>query len=196
MKVNLRPERQKVFNLSVVVLLAALFLVSYRGGGDDPAPLTPTASAQGAATVPWTAVASTGSMDEASLNFYAFGTTDLGFAGGGGTQLLARYNVTNTFDNGPLGPNIPGWRTLELGSTAGPGSVVVADLWRVERCTGQRILLCRAFNPGGGGPRCDFCQLPATVPPIDFTGALYYVELRLFRTPGAAGPRAFTLRVF
>jgi hypothetical protein len=194
MRFNLRLERQKVFNVSVVLLLAALALVSYKGG---PAPLTPTASAQGAVPVPWTAVASTGVIDEAFTNFYAFGTTDLGFAGGGGQQILARYNVTNTYDSSPItnNPNVPGWRTLELGSLAPPGNVVVADLYRVESCTGVRTHLCRAFNAGGGGPKCDFCFLQ-NINDVDFSKNLYYIELRLFRNPGTAGPRAFTLRIY
>ena len=198
MKMKLRVERQRVFNLFVLLLLLALLLTAYQGRGPASVPPTEASAApaaQAALQVPWTAVASTGSIDEQSLGVYAFGTTDLGFAGGGGTQIIARYNVTNTFDNSPFGPNVPGWRTLELGSNAPPGSFVVADLYSVEPCTGVRAIICRAFNAGGGGPKCDFCQL-ASPTTIDFTKSLYYVELRMIRTPGTAGPRAFTLRIY
>lgn len=196
MRMNLRVERQRVFNLFVLLLLVALILVAYQGRG--PAAVPPTqaaAAAQSGIPFPWTAVASTGTIDEASLNSFAFSTTDLGFAAGGGTQLLARYNVTNTYDNSSFGPHIPGWRTLELGSNAPPGSFVVADLYRVDTCTGTRTHICRAFNAGGGGPKCDLCHLQSPFD-VDFAKNLYYIELRLIRTPGTAGPRAFTLRIY
>lgn len=197
MRMRLRVERQRVFNLFVLLLLVGLLLTSYQGRGPSPVPPAEAAppAAQAAFPIPWTAVASTGTIDEASLNFFTFGTTDLAFAGGGGTQILARYNVTNTFDNSPFGPHIPGWRTLELGSTAPTGSFVVADLYRVDPCTGARVHLCRAFNSNGGGPKCDFCQLQSPVD-IDFAKGLYYIELRMGRTPGSAGPRAHTLRIY
>lgn len=154
---------------------------------------------------PWTAVASTGTVDEASLNAYAFGTvlpTDFGFRPATpSTSVLARYNVTNTFDNNG-NPNIPGWHILELGAVAPTLSNVTASLFQVERCSGRII-------PPPGGPAnaplcsvtinntpvatCRTCQFAG---PVDFTTFLYFVEVKVSRPIVNLQPRAFTLRIF
>lgn len=154
---------------------------------------------------PWTAVASTGAVDEASLNSYAFGTmlpTDFGFRPNvAALMVIARYNVTNTFDNN-ANPNIPNWHTLELGGVAPLGSTVTAALFQVERCSGRIIPppggpanapLCTAVMANIPAPSCRSCQFAG---PVDFATFLYFVEVRITRPSPNLQPRAFTLRIF
>jgi hypothetical protein len=152
--------------------------------------------------VPWTAVGSTGVVDESALGIFAFGTTDVGYSSASAStaSLFVRYNVTNTFDNN-VNPNMPGWQTLELGSLAPPGSEVRATFYRVKPCDGSRVRLCTVSNAGGGGPFCKTCEFSTTFGPVDFSQFLYYVEVQMLRTATAAGgpladPKAYTLRVY
>lgn len=142
---------------------------------------------------PWTAVGSTGVIDEASANFYAFGSADIGFRPGSpGTLITARYNVTNTFDNNS-DPNFPGWTTLEMGSNAPINTMIEARLFRIKTCDTTPQLLCIARNRSNDFP-CARCTIPT---PIDFTSNLYYVEVVLDRTAATTSfPRMFTLRLF
>lgn len=148
---------------------------------------------QAAPAHPWTAVGSTGTVDEASLNIYAFGTTEIGFrTGAGGSLVVARYNVTNTFDNNAAA-NKPGWHTLEMGSNAPNSTIIEAKLFQVKSCTPDPVLLCAARNRSQDHP-CATCNIVGT---IDFTDNLYYVEVTLNRFNSAtANPRMFTLRLF
>ena len=99
-----------VVGLMLVTLLFARGPSSSAVSAGGPEPVFQTQAK------PWTAVGSTGVVDEASLNVFAFGTADIAFkAGAAGTVVVARYNVTNTFDNN-ANPNRPGWTTLEMGS--------------------------------------------------------------------------------
>jgi hypothetical protein len=170
-------------------------------------------------TVPWTAVASDGTVDESAfvggvpiftfgpilppVGLYTPNTTGVTFnpAVPPNTRLILRYNVTNTWETGPLGPNQPAWRNLELGSTAPPGSTVAATLFQVDRCTGFRKEICTAINANQPWPppvlppgRCVFCEFPAGI--IDFTNNLYYVEVVLSPSTGGPPPAAHTLRIF
>lgn len=142
---------------------------------------------------PWTAVGSTGAVDELSLPAFAASGATLGFAGASSaTSVVARYNVTNTFDNNAI-PTQPGWMTMELTSFAPAGTSVSAKLVKVHRCDGVVTSICTASNVGGGGPSCSFCKIaPAT---IDFSNDLYYVEVTLTRA-GAAMPLVHSLRIF
>jgi hypothetical protein len=149
----------------------------------------------------WTAVASTGTVDEANytpVNF-AFGggppgLPSLGFLGGSiGPPVVARYNVTNL-----AGFSNPPWTTLELGAidtVAAAGNNVTARLIQVKPCTGTQAVLCTVVsldNPAGGG-LCNRCTFNV---PIDFTQFLYYVEVTVSRTTAAANEQALTLRIF
>ena len=155
-------------------------------------PTSPVPSAQ-TLPKPWTAVGSTGVVDEASLKNFAFGTTDIAFvAGATGTVVVARYNVTNTFDNN-ANPNKPGWTTLEMGSNAPLNTIIEARLYQVKTCDQQQTLLCMARNRSNDTP-CAKCTINGTV---DFTNNLYYVEVTLNRNSTQnPSPRMFTLRVY
>lgn len=168
-----------------------------------------SAAAQATAMRPWTAVASTGTVDESSLGIFAFGPPLPGYPANvstagylPGTASLApitlRYNVTNTFDNN-ANPNQPGWQILELTSTAPQGTDVRATLYRVRPCTGEQERICTAINLNQPSPtNCVRCQFPTTLGPIDFGVYQYYVEVILRRsTPEPlTSPAAHGLRIY
>ena len=157
---------------------------------------TTAAYAQGVVPAPaWTAVASTGAIDEAPASvtppIYQFTGSALEYrtAGFAATApIVARYNVTDIGGTG-----FPGWTTLELGAfDGGAASNVRATLFQVDPCTGQLTALCTANSDQTTSDcdRCNFTQL------IDFTNFLYMVEVTITRTSGNASPRAHTLRIF
>lgn len=194
------PQRRNRTRLGLlfVTALALLLLASAatRGPAASTSETTPAATAsEPAAQVPprpWTALGSTGVVDEGSLNLYATVSTEIGFkAGVHGNILVARYNVTNTFDNN-ANPNRPGWRTLEMGSNAPQNVIIEAKLFEVRACQPAQVLLCTARNRSNDFP-CARCIASG---PIDFTNNLYYVEVTIDRTGApTAMPRMFTLRM-
>lgn len=192
-------ERNRIWrSLLFMAALSALLLVSLGGGATSVSPASASAAASGAVAQvlprrPWTAVGSTGAVDEASLNIYAFGPADVGFkAGAAGSVVTARYNVTNTFDNN-ANPNRPGWHTLEMGSKAPNSTIIEAKLLQIKACDTTPVLLCTARNRSNDH-LCATCEFNAT---IDFTDSLYYVEVTLNRfNSNTAQPRMFTLRLF
>lgn len=190
--------RKLVFVSLIMCLMLAAVLLSPLGGKRLSGVRTQAANNASPAPfqqllTPWTAIGSTGVVDESSANAYAFGAADIGFRGGSpATTLIARYNVTNTFDNNP-DPNFPGWTTLEMGSSAPLNTIVEARLFRLRACDNQLELLCIARNRSNDAP-CAKCEIPQ---PIDFTSNLYYVEVSLDRTAAVGSfPRVFTLRLF
>jgi hypothetical protein len=186
---NLQKRGNRIrFGLVCATVFAALVTALLVG----QIPASPVPAAQ-TLPKPWTAVGSTGVVDEASLKNFAFGTTDIAFvAGATGTVVVARYNVTNTFDNN-ANPNKPGWTTLEMGSNAPLNTIIEARLYQVRTCDQQQTLLCMARNRSNDTP-CAKCTINGTV---DFTNNLYYVEVTLNRNSTQnASPRMFTLRVY
>ena len=142
---------------------------------------------------PWTAIGSTGVVDEASVGLFGTAGSSIGFKPNvAGNTLVARYNVTNTFDNN-ANPNQPGWKTLEMGSNA-PNSVIIeATLFEVNACAPAQKVVCKAVNRSNDRP-CSTCPI---ISPVDFTKNLYYVEVKFDRTGApAALPRVFTLRIY
>jgi len=72
-------------------------------------------------------------------------------------------------------------------------------LYKVEKCTGKQVELCRVKNtsPAGipaPGPICKTCTFAAAG--MDFANNLYYAKVTITRTTPNALPRACTLRVF
>jgi len=199
MKLNRIQTNGVWLGLLFVTALAILPLPSAGGRSAAVSPASNSSDKDASALVPqalarpWTAVGSTGTVDEASLNVFAFGTTEIGFKGGvAGSVVVARYNVTNTFDNN-ANPNKPGWRTLEMGSNAPINTIIEAKLFQVKSCSPDQVLLCTARNRSQDHP-CARCDINGT---IDFTDNLYYVEVTLNRfNSTSAMPRMFTLRVF
>jgi hypothetical protein len=195
-----KPRGRKLLFVSLIIcLMLAAVLLSPLGskrlnlGRTEAAVTSPEPAPFQQVRSPWTAVGSTGVIDEASANFHAFGAADISFRPGSpGTIVIARYNVTNTFDNN-ADPNFPGWTTLEMGSNAPINTIIEARLFRIKACDTQPQLLCIARNRSNDFP-CARCTIPQ---PIDFTSNLYYVEVVLDRTNATTSfPRMFTLRLF
>jgi len=202
MKHNVANEkRNKTWRALLFVAVPAVFLLASFSGAGTPVASSVKASAvtdevsapQPSPRRPWTAVGSTGAVDEASLKDYAFGVADIGFRSGAtGSLVVARYNVTNTFDNN-ANPNKPGWTTLEMGSTTPNSTIIEAKLFQIKACDTAPNLLCTARNRSSDHP-CATCQLTTT---IDFTNSLYFVEVTLNRfNSTTAQPRMFTLRLY
>lgn len=147
-----------------------------------------------AQTGTWTAVASTGTMDESAAGIYAFGSTNLGYniPAGSLAPIVARYNVTNTLGGGVS--DVPPWTRLELGYfDSSPMSQVRADLFRVDRCTGNQVLICTVTSVDFTAPTCGQCSITAG---FNFANFLYYVQVTLTRTTAGVSPQAYTLRIF
>lgn len=172
-----------VFRLIVALVVLALPLPSF-------AQLNPV----------WTAVASTGVVDEANLNpvNFAFGggppgLPSLGFLGASiQPAIVARYNVTNL--DGTMNPN---WTNLELGAidtSPAANNQVVARLIRVHACDGAQVVLCTTTSATSSTGACTRCTFPAAA--IDFTQFLYYVEVTVSRTASTVTEQALTLRIF
>jgi hypothetical protein len=143
---------------------------------------------------PWTAIGSTGAVDEASLGIYAVNGTELGFKSpSSGSVIVARYNVTNTFDNN-ANPNMPNWTILEMGSNAPLNCINSATLYRVKICSRDPVAICTARNRSSDHP-CATCQFASTT--FDFSSYLYYVEVSLDRSAApTASPTVYTLRIY
>jgi hypothetical protein len=143
----------------------------------------------------WTAVASTGSVDEAAAGFYAFTDAALGYLPGSPAvdrPIVARYDVTSTA-NAAHAETTP-WNTLELGYfDNAPGSSVTARLIQVERCTGAPTEVCRVTSVDAANRTCQKCAFST---PIDFTRFSYYVEVTLLRRTVDLVPQALTLRLY
>jgi len=140
----------------------------------------------------WTAVGSSGVVDESALGIYA----DTGFAltyanTGSLANITARYNVTETFVLAGTGEN-PGWSTLEMRSNAPTFSTVSVVLTRVNPLDGSTSNICSVTNDGLGVAR-RHCSLRES---FDFSSFVYYITATLSRTNTSAVPTLGTLRIF
>jgi hypothetical protein len=145
----------------------------------------------------WTSVASTGAIDGSSLGFFTFAGPSLTYLGGSTSlaPVIARYNVTNTFDNN-ANPDMPGWTAFELGYNAAglPPNAVSATLFQVDPCTGTQVVICTANSLAGAVNACAVCTFPPTT--FDFSRHLYYIQVTLNRPAINLFPTAKTLRIF
>lgn len=162
---------------------------------------TTSVAAQGFPPAPWTAVGSSGSVDELSLPYFGFTNASAGYKPTASLAPLEfRYNVVNvqhylSAAGGIPTVTMPGWTTLEFGAQAPGTSVAEAYLYRVNRCTGQQVLICqvRHYNQPAPGI-CRVCQFPNTT--FNFTSYLYYVRVVLDRNTVNENPMAHTLRMY
>jgi hypothetical protein len=192
MRNNLIKNYWRLAAVAFITILASAAIIAQLAA--VPAGLSPTARAAALQVIyPWTAVASTGVVDEAGLRLFEFKGPSVTYRLGANLHdpLLLRYNVTNPSRFDP----IPGWTTLELGSSVPvPGSFVVATLIRVDTCTGQEVELCSTVNNGSNGPICTTCNFAAN--DVDYTNHLYYVRLVLNGGDNPPPPSAHTLRLY
>jgi hypothetical protein len=147
-----------------------------------------------AQTGTWTAVGSTGVIDESSTGAYAFGTTNLTYNGAGLlTAIIARYNVTNTYGGGL--DDTPPWNTFEMGYLdTNPQVNIRAELFRVDPCTGAQVSICSLSSTDFATATCKQCFFTAGV---NFGTNLYYVQIIMTRqTAGVVPPSLYTLRIF
>ena len=193
--IHARKSSLRVIALGAIValLMAGFGARGYAVGSRENASGKANAVAPQVIPAPWTAVGSTGAVDETSVALFGTNGPNLGFRGANGNLVVARYNVTNTYDNNPI-PTLPGWSKLELGSTTPGNSIVTARLWQVDPCTGQQIQLCQAINNTDNAiPHCVTCTFAV---PIDFALFVYYVEVDIQRPNGMTNPSVFSLRIF
>lgn len=140
----------------------------------------------------WTAVGSTGTVDEASLAIHAVNTNNLTFLGASTGNIVARYNVTNTFGGGIT--DAPPWTTLQMSYfDIAATSSVSATLFRLNNCSNVLNVICGVTSVDAVAPACVSCNFPAGS--INFATGSYVVEVRLSRT-AAALPQLFSLRIF
>lgn len=141
----------------------------------------------------WTAVGSTGALDEASLGLYATNGPLLGFLPTPVGTVVARYNVTNAFGGGFT--DTPPWNILEMTYfDNSPSSVVSATLFQVNRCTGAVTVLCSMNSVDNAGNTCQSCGFAAGS--INFGASNYFVEVKVNRTVAAVNPQLIALRIF
>jgi len=142
----------------------------------------------------WTAVGSTGSIDEASLGLYATGTTNLFNLPGTVGTVVSRFNVTNTLGGGIT--DAPPWTTLELTyfDIAAAGSVS-AVLFQLNRCSNVVNVICGVTSVDALNPTCVTCTFPAGTT-INFGANDYVVEVKVTRTAANVVPQLFGLRIF
>jgi hypothetical protein len=142
-----------------------------------------------AQTGKWTAVASTGDIDESSENDYAVSGPALHHQVGFTKDVIARYNVTNTWGGGA--DDTPPWAQMQLGyGDNSPAGWVKATLFRVDPCTGFTVPVCTITSIDN--QNCGTCFVGA----IDFANKLYFVEVTVHRDDTTAAPAARTLRIF
>jgi hypothetical protein len=181
--------------VSAVALFAGFGMVEIYRNWMPPVP----AAAQVLAPLPtpsaWTAVGSTGVVDESGLS--TFGLTGPGAGYRAGIASVApiefRYNVVNTNHAG-ANAAVPPWTTLELGAVAPGTSVVDATLYRVNRCTGYQSVLCQTRIASTSAGTCRLCTVPAGS--FNFTSYLYYVRVAVDRNAANETPRVNTLRIY
>lgn len=147
-----------------------------------------------AQTGAWTAIGSSGAVDEASLGTYAVSLNSFGLQAGAVATVFARYNVTNTYGGGIT--DTPPWTTLEMTyfDTA-PAGTVSATLVQVDRCTGIITTICNLSSVDALAPTCQTCTFP-TGTVINFGTSHYVVEVRVSRTVNNVNPVLLGLRIF
>lgn len=144
-----------------------------------------------AATGIWSAVGSTGVVDESAVGIYSFGSTNLTYlpASASLAPIVARYNVTKTWG----ASDTPPWSVLEMGYfDSSPLSAVQVDLIQVNPCTGSQVVLCSMTSLDATAATCNRCVFTA---PINFATNLYYVQVTLSRTSNAVSPQLLTLNI-
>ena len=139
-----------------------------------------------AQTTTWTAIASTGAVDEASLGSYAVTGPTLSHNAASLTDIVARYNITDV-----SGIEQPGWTTLEMTASNATGGMVRADLYQLDSCGGDPIHLCIVFAQGDS---CKTCNFSANT--FDFSTSLYYLEVKITRSSTANTPSATAFRLY
>jgi len=138
--------------------------------------------------VDWTAVGSTGAIDEGSLGVYAANDAALFFATGTTGNIISYFNVVNN-----SGSDTPPWTTLDLTSKDGSASGnVTAVLYRVPKCSGSAIAVCSALSSETSTtPVCTSCSTGQ----LDFANNAYFIKVFVDRSATTASPTLYGLRL-
>jgi len=140
----------------------------------------------------WTAVGSTGAVEDTSLANYFAGGSSLAFRSGATGTVAAGYNVTN-----PLTSGSPAWTTLELtarNAGGSPATFANATLYRVPRTGSSASGLCTLAAPATGATSTTTCTFSSTL--VDFANYNYFVRVILGRDSTASTQAAFGIRVY
>lgn len=203
---NLRASLKKI--CKVITATAVLGLGGWVVGGriHEWAKLEPVAAqiVPGFPVAPWTAVGSSGSVDELSIPYFGFTGPSAGYRATpiSVQPLEFRYNVVNVHHavnaaGGVPTVTIPGWTQMEFGAQTPGTSFAEATLYRVNRCTGQEAPICRIYHSNTPAPgACRVCPQPFPNTAVNFSGYLYYVRVVLDRNTSLENPMVHTLRIY
>jgi hypothetical protein len=140
-------------------------------------------------------------VDETAIPYFGFTNASAGYKPVNWINPLEfRYNVVNvqhylSSTGGIPTVTMPGWTTMEFGAQAPATSTAEAFLYRVNRCTGQQVLICQIRHSDTPAPGiCRTCQFPNTT--FNFTSYLYYVRVVVDRNNVNENPMAHTLRIY
>jgi hypothetical protein len=140
----------------------------------------------------WTAVASTGAIEDASQSTYYAAASSLAFRAGATGTVGALYNVTNPMDSGN-----PSWTTMEFTAKNPGGSAAIyaqAILYRVPRGTSSSASsICIASAPVSASTTTTSCTLSSAP---DFSNYRYFVRVVLGRDTTAAVVAAYEIRIY
>lgn len=140
----------------------------------------------------WTAVASTGAIEDTSLGTYYAASSSLAFRAGATGTVGALYNVTNPKDSGS-----PAWTTMEFTAKnpgGSPATFAQAVLYRVPRGTASGASsVCIAIAPVSGPATTTPCWLSSA---MDFANYRYFVRVLLGRDSTANIVSAFEIRIY
>jgi hypothetical protein len=139
----------------------------------------------------WVASASTGAIEDASINNYAASQSYLTFRAAATGTVGANYNVTSPMDTSAN----PAWTTMEFTARNPGGTATFAQaiLYRIPRGTnGSASSVCIALAPATGTATTTSCTLSSA---IDFNNYRYFVRVLLGRDSTASTVAAYEIRI-
>lgn len=141
----------------------------------------------------WIASASTGAIEDASINNYAASQSYLTFRAAATGTVGANYNVTNPMDTNTN----PAWTTMDFTARnpgGSPATFAQAILYRIAKGTnGSASSVCIAQAPATGAVSTTTCFLSSA---IDFNNYRYFVRVLLGRDSTASTVAAYEIRIY
>ncbi len=143
-------------------------------------------------TYDWSMPGVVGVLSPASAFKVTFTGPTLKFSTPSTGDIVARYQVTNTYGSGTS--KMPAWTTLwgtYLDNSAS-GSVTV-KLFEVDQCSGTETQLCSISSSDSAASQCTSCTFASNT--FDFSANTYYVEVTLSRSATSAGEEIYSVAV-
>lgn len=137
----------------------------------------------------WTAVGSSGAVDESALSIYEVGTSTIGYLSSSSStsSIYVRYNVTDG------GSSTPSWTTFEiLGNNAGVSNGITATLYAISRTSGGATLIRSIATTGNNFTTTYSTSLPS----LNFNNNYYVVEAIITRISSSAHPTLEGVRLY